>query len=78
LKEKPNRTLITKTSRKVGTVGEKIVIRKLSDLPPLMIADHRSIAVLAAYPSNEIDLNDIPQLREENGKMRFEASIIAP
>ena len=42
-------------------MNEKMVGRKLKDLPPLTQADHARLAALSARPDSEIDLSDIPE-----------------
>jgi uncharacterized protein (DUF4415 family) len=47
-------------------MNEKMVSKKLEDLPPLTEADRERLAVLAAQPDSEIDLSDMPELTEED------------
>lgn len=49
-------------------MNEKIVSKKLKDLPPLTEADHERLATLVARPDSAIDLSDIPELTEEDWK----------
>ena len=49
-------------------MNEKMVSKKLKDLPPLTEADRERLAVLAARPDSEIDLSDMPELTEEDWK----------
>ena len=49
-------------------MNEKMVSKKLKDLPPLTEADRERLAVLAARPDSEIDRSDMPELTEEDWK----------
>jgi uncharacterized protein (DUF4415 family) len=49
-------------------MNEKIVSKKLKDLPPLTEADRERLAMLVARPDSEIDLSDMPELTEEDWK----------
>jgi uncharacterized protein (DUF4415 family) len=50
------------------TMHEKMVSKRLKDLPPLAQADHERLVALAARPDNEIDLSDLPELTEQDWK----------
>lgn len=49
-------------------MNEKIVSKKLKDLPPLTEADRERLATLVARPDSEIDLSDMPELTEKDWK----------